>query len=302
MHSISSRASLRRIACWSLLSGWVLSACATPSASNQDTALPTPAFAYDSLVNLQGKTCYVPPDFENLSPQERRMARSRAITTASRRWQGEVDPSFQLPAWLAERLENVAMSQSERIEKLTQSELPICQQYAEGKLSLDDYQSWLRTYLETLEQDDCSHPAFDLITQYLEVNKRWQIETPLCRGEVVLLRASAGEYTVEGRERDEDTLWINADGDRNQPTRDPLYPCHTEGCFKGQVIARFVDRAGQELIIPMGRQTFFTVPAHGKLSFGVNDDLLVDNRFRTKEQVLDYLMVEIFPAKRQDGP
>lgn len=284
-----------------LLSLLTCSACLTGKSGQQAPSVDTaPSLAADSLVKFQGITCYVPPAFEGLPPQERRLARSRAITTASRRWQGEVDSSFQLPAWLAERLENTVMSQAERIEQLTQAELPICQQFAEGKISLDEYQSWLRTYLEKLEQDDCSHPPFELITQYLEVNKRWQIETPLCRGEVVLLRASAGQYTVEAREPEEESRWITADGDRDQPTRDPAYPCHTEGCFKGQVLARFVDRAGQETILPMGRQLFFKVPAHGRLSFGVNDDLLVDNRFRTQEQITDYLMVEIFPAEQQE--
>lgn len=285
--------------------GCMLMACLSPRASRtaggDEAATPTPPPPPDSWLAVQGHACYVPPVFDLPDPQARKFARSKGYAEASRRWRGEKDPAFHLEDRVLEHLEDGLMTAPERIEVLLHEDFQRCQDWASGTLTLESYQSWFQSRLETMAGEDCSHPSFTLITQYLEVNQRWQLETPLCKEEVVLIRANSGEYTVEAKPAEKDTVWITSEGDVTQPTRAAPYPCQVEGCFKGQLLGRFVDRAGTEKVFPIGKQTFFTAPAHGRISFGVNDVDLFDNAFRVKDQVADYLSVEIFPATRTEG-
>lgn len=288
-----------------VLLGLCLQACTHPRATERAdaelAASPPPPPPPDSWMEVKGHPCYVPPEFEQPDPQARKFARSRGFAEASRRWRGEKDPAFHLDERLLEQLEDGLMTAPDRIEQLLREDLQRCQSWGAGTLEHDVYMAWFQGRVDWMAGEDCSHPSFTLITQYLEVNQRWQLDTLLCKDEVVLIRANSGEYTVEAKPREQDTVWITSEGDPTQPTREPPYPCRQEGCLKGQLVGRFVDRSGHEQVFPVGKQRFFTAPAHGRLSFGVNDVDLFDNAFRVKDQVADYLSVEIFPATRTEG-
>lgn len=258
--------------------------------------------APDSWSTVNGHACYAPPDFAAIvSPSERRLARSKAYGEVVKRWQGEVDPSFAVKSNVLEELDASLMAYPDRIEGVLQEDFRQCQAFQKGTLSIDAYQAWFQSKVDTMAQQDCSHPPFELVTQYLEVNKRWQVETLLCQGEVVLIRTSNGEYTVEAKEKVEESVWITSTGDLTQPAKGTTLPCQEEGCFKGQVVGRFVDRQGKERVFPVGKQTFYSAPAHGYISFSVNDLELFDNRFRVQNQQVDYMVVEIFPAKKSEA-
>lgn len=269
------------------------------SDAGKSGASTTSSLPPNSWTSINGKSCYVPPDFASITDlSERRFARSKAFGEASKRWQGEKDPEFSIKSYVYSQLEDGLMTQPERIETVLAKDLEKCLAWAEGKLTTDEYQAFFQSVVDQMAQSDCSHPDFDLVTQYLEVTKRWQVETLLCKNEAVLIRASEGQFTVEGKENDADTVWIGVSGDAQQPATDPSLPCHTQGCFKGQLVGRFVDRTGNETVFPVGKEKLYVAPAHGRISFAINDVELFDNRFRVKNQVTDYLTVEIYPAKR----
>jgi len=265
----------------------------TPVAAPVDTGPP-----FDAWTTVSGKSCYRPPNFATVAEGERRFVRSKAYAEASKRWRGEKEPDFSVRSYIYEQLENGLMMQPERIESMLVQDFEKCQAYQAGRLSAEAYQTFYQSLVDGMAQQDCSHAAYDLVTQYLEVNKRWQVETLVCKDEAILIRGSEGEFTVEGKEKDEDTTWITVQGDPKQPATDPNLPCHTAGCFRGQLVARFEERNGKETIFPIGKEKLFVAPAHGRISFAINDVELFDNRFRVRNQVTDYLTVEIFPAKR----
>ena len=251
---------------------------------------------------IDGHLCYEPPSFANVSsPQEQRTLRGRALSEATARWRGRSEPAFSMPSDLVDSFEAVMLASPDRIERVLPEDFAQCTRWAKGELTLEAYESWMRDMLDELRLEDCTRPPFELVTQYIEVDRRWQIETQLCRDEQVFIRAVGGDYTVEFKGDDASTSWITAPGDRSAPTLDPAYPCHVEGCYRGQLIARFVDRKGRETVFPVGQETTFSAPAHGTLTFSVNDADLYDNRFRVHNGVTEFMLVEVRPATPGKG-
>jgi hypothetical protein len=245
---------------------------------------------------IDGHACYQPPDFASLEGIARKAARGTALTEVTTRWKGEIDPAFTLPDDLVEKLENALLTNPERVDQLLPQDYEQCVTWAKGQLSIDDYRAWLRGALERSAREDCYHPPFEFVSQYLDIDRRWQIEVPMCRDEQVIIRVQGGQYTVEDRGDTDATVWITAEGDRRQPATEPSLPCHADGCFRGQLLGRFVDRAGHETVFPVNLEATFTAPAHGTLSFGLNDLELYDNRFLVKDHVTEYLLIEVRPS------
>ncbi len=247
------------------------------------------------------RVCYRAPEFERLSSAERRRQRGDVLYEVTRRWRGKVDDSFRLPEDLVGRLETVLLQQPEQIERLVAADFLLCSRWASGGLTQVGYAEALAALLEEIERNTCSHASYEMVTQYLEVDRRWQFELPLCQGDRIRLDPSAGYYTVEYQGNDEETVWITAEGDRSHPTAGTDYPCPSDGCFAGQLLARFVDRAGRATVFPVGLGTKFVATADGTLSFAINDIDLYDNRFRVVDGVKDFLLIEIRPASGESG-
>jgi len=250
---------------------------------------------------VNGHLCYRPPDFEVAEGRSaRRLLRANAMSEASKRWRGEKDSSFSLSPDTIDGLENALLSQPEFIETTLQQELTSCLAWARAEITLDTHRRWYRTHLTQLNQALCFVDPFELITQYIEVDQHWQAEIPMCQNQVIHIKALKGQYTVEAKDTDEHTTWIGAEGLQDQPANGLELPCSLEGCFRGQVVGRFVDRDGSALVFPVGLETYFQAPNHGTVTFGINDDTLYDNRFRTVDRVMDFLAVEIRPARASD--
>ena len=74
-------------------------------------------------------------------------------------------------------------------------------------------------------------------------------------------------------------------------------PCNTEGCYEGQLIARFVSDDGVEMIFPVGGETVWTAPAHGTISVTINDETYYDNTWYQSGQIIDHTAITIGPAE-----
>ncbi len=249
--------------------------------------------------DVAGHPCYRPPNFDALSGAGRRQARGDALYEVTRRWRGSVDPDFLVPDDLADTLESLVLQHPDLIERLVVEDHDLCTRWARGQITQEDYARSLGSVQEEFQAGTCAHPSFELVTQYLEVDRRWQFDLPLCKGDRVDLKASSGYYTIAYQGDDEKTSWITAEGDRTRPTVGTDYPCAEEGCFAGQLVGRFQDREGHSWVFPVGFGTRFVAPAHGSLSFSINDIEMFDNRFRVVDGVKDFLLVEIRPA---EGP
>ena len=89
---------------------------------------------------------------------------------------------------------------------------------------------------------------------------------------------------------------LTADGDPDEKAKGDGYPCQDPVCRPGQVIAVFVPWDGQGEVFPVGRGLTFEARAHGTLSFRINDSTYQDNHFFEKDQLPEFLLVEIKPA------
>ncbi len=265
--------------------------------SVSETAASSPAPV--GWLTIGTSSCYRPPDLSTLPPDERRSARGDTLYEVTRRWRGNVDPGFRLPDELVDAMETLLLQEPQHIQRVANEDFDLCRQWAAGTLSDTDYANALNALLDDLRQGLCSHESYELVTQYLEVDRRWQFDLTLCKGERVQIKASRGYYTIDYQGDDEKTTWITAEGDRSRPTAGTSYPCAEEGCYAGQLLARFVDRSGTETVFPVNFEAYFEAPADGSLSFAVNDTDLYDNRFRVVDGVKDFLLVEIRPAARE---
>ncbi len=279
-----------------------IAACAPHAPPGGETAREEAPAASPGWQTVGDTRCYRAPDFATLPPPERKSARSDALYEVTRRWRGGVDPTFQLPDDLVDALETLLLQKPTYVQRVVDEDFELCRRWAAGTLSGPAYAEALRTLLEELQRGVCSHEPYELVTQYLEVDRGWQFELTICQGERVTIEASRGYYTIDaGADGGGEPVWVTAEGDRSRPTVGTDYPCHEEGCYAGQLLGRFEDRSGRVWIFPINFETRFEAPSDGELSFAINDIDLYDNRFRVVDGVKDCLLVEIRPAG-SEGP
>jgi hypothetical protein len=236
--------------------------------------------------------CYFPPVWSELGLAERSEARQEALEAMKSQWLGQRDAIVSFDAGAVEDLELALLGRPDRIEEVATRNAGFCRAVMVGGSSTEAWGYWLVGLPVQLRSGECRKPLDYQLVQYLRIDVGWQEEVPMCAGDRAEIRATAGDsYRLAPT-----AAWINVEGDPEQPTLDPALPCSREGCFRGQLIGRFVTEGGVEIVFPIGVQAEFEAPSHGTLSFAINDDTLLDNQWYSEGTVTDHTAVTIGPA------
>lgn len=265
--------------------------CAGGTPAPEEAPKPTVGF-----VTIEGHTCYAPPDFEGLTRSESQRLAQESLEDAKRHWRGEVDPTFKLSAAEVEELENRLLSYPNDTGRLLAEDLRLCRGWATGASDAEGYRSALMAFARGLDRGRCEPEGFTYLSQGLVLNAEWQMDLVLCAGQRVEIRVSNGRYCVDYPAKGEarEPKWIDAAGD---PEGDVAgLPCTSEGCRPGMVIGQYSPWEGAPIIFPIGAEAPFTAPAHGNLRVRINDDTANNNRFYEKDQIPDFLVVEVTPG------
>jgi hypothetical protein len=239
-----------------------------------------------------GFACYYPPDFGALTESERIQARADALDEVKSQWLGKRGDGISFDEGLAEDIETVLLGMPEKIEKVTQENLAQCQKVAAGA-DAQAWEAWYKAVPATSTAGECM-AHFDVqMFDYLEIGSGWQREVNICSGDKVVITATENDhYRIS-----EDGPWINAAGDPAQPTTSGDFPCNLEGCLAGMFIVKFTTEDGVETIYPAGLQMDFEAPAHGTLSYRINDNTFFDNKYRQVGSLIDKTAIQIAAAE-----
>lgn len=218
-------------------------------------------------------SCYYPPDFEALGVGDRRIAWQSTRDAMMQQWNGTKGDGVQLTEKHVINFETVLLAKPERIEEVSKENLDKCVGFMKGNVSLQQWESWLISKPAELTEGECPYAPLDYtLFDYLDINNGWQIPRNVCKGDVVKVHGTDGDYFKLDKESD----WINVAGDTSKPTAGG-FACNVEGCFKGQLIMRFTGDSGVSNVYAVGIEYVFTAPEHGKIEVMINDDNLSDN-------------------------
>lgn len=236
--------------------------------------------------------CYFPPVWSDLGLVERRQARQQALEAMKSQWLGQHDELVSFDAHAVAELEQVLLGQPDRIEEVTTRNAGFCQAVMAQGSTTEAWGYWLVGLSVQLRVGECRRPFDYQLVQYLRLDVGWQEEIPMCEGDRAEIRASVDDSYRVSR----DGPWINADGDPDEAVAGSFLPCDREGCFRGQLIGLYVTDSGVETVFPIGTSAIFEAPAHGTLSFGINDDSWGDNVWFSQGPVTDRTTVTISPV------
>lgn len=235
--------------------------------------------------------CYYPPAYEEMVITDRRMARQEALQSMKSQWLGERDDSVSFDADVVEELEIVLLGRPELIESVSRENLTYCKQVMGAGESTGAWSSWLSGLPDKLTEGECDTPLDYQLIQYLDIQKGWQQPIPFCEGNRARIEATQNDqYRIT-----EDGPWMNANGDTSAAATDPNLPCNFEGCYPGMLIGRFVTEDGVENVFPIGTETTFTAPAHGTLTYTINDTTYYDNKWHSEGTIVDHTAITVTP-------
>ena len=133
----------------------------------------------------------------------------------------------------------------------------------------------------------------DTVFDYVNITTEWEREFSICKDNKIRISAAPKDKfpNTEGGD------WITVTGDPNQSAQGTNLPCNVEGCLRGQLVLRFVSEDGVETILPIGAGITFTAPAHGTISYTINDDSFFDNKWYQAGGLIDHASIELAPAE-----
>lgn len=235
--------------------------------------------------------CWYPPDFSVMSEGAKRMSWQETRDAIVGQWRGERNDGVVLNDKHVESLETVILSKADRIETVAKGNLEQCKTAVSGAGN-GAWEAWLVTTAGQLTEGECPYAPMDYtLFNYLSVTSEWQVSTPVCRGDKIIVHGTEGDYfqlTAGGP-------WLNVAGDPSQPAVAGL-PCNIEGCLRGQLVMRFTSDSHVTQVIPIGISTEFLVPEHGRIEVMINDDTLDDNKFKIEKGLEHHTGIEIKPA------
>ena len=236
--------------------------------------------------------CYIPKAWDSLGEGDRRVARQKVLQEIEKQWRGEREEDVKLGDQLVLDVDTTLLGKPTNIEMVADQNAEQCILYAKGG-SLDDWQGWLSSTQAKLTEGDCNHALVDTLFSYLAINSTWQNRAFVCPGDKVRISGTEIDYyklSAKGP-------WINAAGDTSvSTTGNASFPCNTEGCFQGMLIARFKGDSGAELIIPVGLETMFKAPESGKIEVMINDDSFEDNRYKVESGLEHHMGITYKPG------
>jgi hypothetical protein len=232
--------------------------------------------------------CFYPPAFEPLGPGDRKLARQDVLKSMMTQWRGERGDGISFDPEQVEKLETVLLGTPDLIESVSIDNLARCQEaMRSGESGL--WARWLRDAPARLTEGHCRTAPLDYqLVDYLDIGVGWQIPAGVCYGDVIRIRGSSiDEYKI-----DDKGPWITAAGDPDRSALGTSLPCNFQGCLRGMLIARFIGDSGTEQIIPVGLETVFEPPEHGRIEVQINDDTWFDNTYRIVGRMQHHMSIE----------
>lgn len=289
MDPVPARAAIRALA-YITLSLAVGCAKAPPEAPP-----PEPVVGYYTIA---GHTCYAPPDLAALSRSELQKARVSSAEEVKALWRGEVDPGIHFSGAGIDELDDRFLSYPLDLGPVLAENNRLCEAWTRGEVTPSEWEKGLLTFARQFDKGRCEPEAFGYIAHNLSVTAPWQLELKLCRGQVINIHVGEGKYAINYPLGSKDEpVWIGAEGDPDRKAKGDDWPCPYPTCAPGQVIGRFIPWEGEPVIFPVGKGLRYEATSHGTLSLRINDDTFQDNRFRSVDQLPEFLVVEIKPAE-----
>lgn len=236
--------------------------------------------------------CYFPPDYESLSMMDRKLKRGEVLDGMIAQWDGSQTGGTYFGERTVEMMETILLGEPEKIEQVSRENLTQCKSVASGG-SKDSWISWLNGQPAILTAGQCNRPFVDTVFDYVNISTEWEREFSICKDNKIEISAAPKDrfQITEGGD------WITVEGDLNQSAQGTNLPCNLEGCFKGQLVLRFTSEDGIETILPVGNGIIFTAPAHGTISYTINDDTFFDNKWYQAGGLIDHASIELAPAE-----
>ena len=232
--------------------------------------------------------CFYPKDFATLGRGDLFEAREQTMAAMMGQWRGERGDGIQFDEEKIVELETTMLGKMSLVEVIAADNLKKCIAHFSGA-DTSGWQNWFWGINETLTAGDCKSPPLNYtLFDYLDVGKGWQIPAPVCAGDRVLVKGS----TIDYYRVSDDGPWINVAGDLENRAMSDEYPCTLEGCYVGSLILRFTDEVGNETIYPVGEQTVFEAPVHGKIEVRINDATFYDNVFKKEGSMIHHTSIE----------
>ncbi|GEM_PF-751977 len=251
--------------------------------------------------------CWYPVDYDRVEANQgttaRLEARQGALEAMMSQWQGRRDDGVSMKSSAVEKVEITLLGRPTLIEEVSRQNADQCRAVMAAGASTDDespatlgdmgaWKRWFGSLDRDLNEGECRGGLEDTLFYYLEIDGGWQLDVPVCEGMSFKIRATEGDkYRIA-----EDGPWINTAGDPDQLTMGMEdWPCNMEGCYAGMLMMRFTTDSGIETIYPIGVGMMFNVPAHGSMTFRINDTTFFDNTWFKSGGIIDHTGLEISP-------
>ena len=277
----------------------------TACGGKKDPAPAAPIEGWHAEENWAAQ-CWFPVDYDAVQESQgttaRLEARQKALEAMMSQWAGGRDDGVSMSASALETVEITLLGRPELIEEVSRQNAEQCkavmtagagtEETAATLGDLGDWKRWFGGLDGALNEGECRGGLEDTLFYYLEIDGGWQLDVPVCEGMSFLIRATERDkYRIT-----EDGPWINVDGDPDQLTMGlDDWPCNMEGCYAGMLMMKFTTDTGIETIMPAGVETLFNVPAHGSLTFRINDTSFFDNTWYKSGGIIDHTGLEISP-------
>lgn len=234
--------------------------------------------------------CFHPKAFAMLGRGELYDARQKTMESMMSQWRGEREDGISFKSDNVTDLETTMLGNMDLVETIATQNLKQCVDHFSGAASRDAWENWFNGINGTLTAGDCrSAPMTYALFDYLDIGQTWQIPCDVCEGDVVRIKGSS----IDFYKTSDSGPWINVAGDVEGTDSLPDdIPCNLEGCFNGTLIMRFTDYSGTENIYPVGVETEFRVPSHGKIEVQINDTSYYDNKFKQEGSMIHHTSIE----------
>lgn len=275
-----------RISSTALCLGLLVFSCAGKKAKNAGP--PAPPTGWHQEAGWAG-SCYFPPDFGKMGEGDRRIAWQGARDALISQWQGQRNDGVKFNERAVESVETTLLGQADKIQVVVGENLRLCQE-AMASGSTIAWSNWFDALNDQLTAGECPWPKFAVtLYDYLNLNNDWQIPANVCKGDKVVIKASAQDYF----RLDPGGPWVNLEGS-GEPGNG--LPCSASGCLKGMLVLRFTGQSGFTQVYPVGIESTFVAPEDGRIHVMVNDDNLSDNVYKVENRLEHHASIDYSPG------
>lgn len=249
-------------------------------------------------------TCYAPPDFAKMNNSERRQARSDALDYLNPLVNGQSHKGFAMEGDPLLLFETAFLGRPQLLDSWLAVNFDQCKQVAAGKVSNEDYASWMGSQARELEEGECYKPLTYELHDYIDIQTGWQLRLHMCEGDSILIETTGeenGQFTIEDTGKPKKNTYITAAGD---PDRAEAGEAGLVSDMPaGALIMRFeAEDESMTRYILVGQSVTFKADQHGYISFSINDTTLFNNKFRNVGGAKDYLSLDIYPPVNDKAP